>query len=425
MKLRSTEEILERREIRALTVVMVLRLLYSSFMAVGTLMVGKTDWEKAVATSIAGLVILSTIPFWMALRRRAWILPVGLSGLVLDLAVYTMMPIIWYNSVGGEAVLPAYIVKHPNVMALGYLLVIFHSAAGRSIYPLMATLGVTMVQLAFLWFASQDPRTIFSSDFVSHMTAETISLEFFWGNLLTYLASGGSLAYLAHSNRKVLNDAVNREMENDRLSRYFSPAVQKAIIEQSGDPFDQPGERKNVAVLFSDIRGFTSMSESQSPETVLRWLREYHSVMVEGIFRHGGTLDKFLGDGILAVFGAPAESSDDADRALRAATEMQMALKKWNLERLEKGLPEMRQGIGVHYGAATAGNVGVADRMEYTVIGDTVNVASRIQGLCKDLQRDTLVTGDLLQACAHPPSLQPAGRHMIRGREGSMEIFSL
>ncbi|MCB1169814.1 MAG: adenylate/guanylate cyclase domain-containing protein [Leptospiraceae bacterium] len=425
MQLKNTEELLVRREVRALITVMVLRVVYSTFMAVGTLLVGKSDWEKAAASSLAALVILSVWPFWMALRKRKWILGVGISGLLLDLGVYFMMPVIWYNSVGGSEVLPAYIVKHPNVMALGYLLVIFHSAAGRPLYPVLATMGVVALQSGYLLFAAADPRTVFSSDFVAHMTGSSISLEFMVSNLFTFLGCGMALAYLVRLNRRTLRDAVTKEVDNARLSRYFSPSVQTAILEQSADPFAEEGMRKDVAVLFSDLRGFTALSENQSPETVLQWLREYHSAMVEIIFRHGGTLDKFLGDGILAVFGAPSSQGDDADRALKAAVEMQLALKRWNLDRLQRALPEFQQGIGLHFGPATVGNVGVQERLEYTVIGDTVNVASRLQGMCKDLKKDTLISAALIQACQNPPALEAVGRHSIRGREGSLDIFTI
>lgn len=424
MKGQTTEEILQTREVRALMTVMVIRLVYSSFMAIGALLVGKSQWEQIVTLGMAAIVLLSAFPFYLALRKRRWIVAVGLAGLLLDLVVYAMLPFIWYNSVGGSSVLPAYIVKHPNVIALGYLVMVMHSAAGRPIYPLLATLVIAMLQAGYLYFASLDPRTVFSTDFVAHMTAESISLEFFFSNLLTFVASGMALTYMVGLNRRVLRDAVRKEMDNERLSRYFSPSVQKAILDQSGDPFDEKGKRKNVAVLFSDLRGFTALSENQAPETVLQWLRDYHRAMVEIIFRHGGTLDKFLGDGILAVFGAPAENEDDADRALMAAAEMQLALKRWNLERVQKGQPEFRQGIGLHFGPATVGNVGVEERLEYTVIGDTVNVASRLQGMCKELGRDTLVSASALQACRAAPELEKVGVHPIRGREGNLEIFS-
>ena len=424
MKYETTEKILTRREIGALTLVMILRLAYISIMAVLTVLVGKSDWEKIVVGTLAALVWISVIPFWLSLKRSRGVLLVGLIGLILDLAVYGTLPWIWYNSVGGSEILPAYIVKHPNVMALGYMLVIFHSAAGRPLYPVVATVAIASMKLFQFFYASLDPRTVFSNDYVAHMTEASISPEFFFGNLFTFVACGLSLAWIARVGRRNLRTAVGKQIESDRLSRYFSPDVQKAIIRQ-GDPFEEKGARRDVAVLFSDVRGFTAMSEKESPETVLEWLRDYHKAMVEIIFKYGGTLDKFLGDGILAVFGAPASHTDDADRALMAAGEMQVALKKWNEERRLRNLPLFHQGIGVHFGPATVGNVGVEERLEYTVIGDTVNVASRLQGLCKEIGQDTLVSGNLKEACRRSHSLEFAGSHGIRGREATLEVFAM
>ena len=422
MKLSTTEEILQRREIRALLVVLFLRILYSAGMWLGTMTVGKSDWEKWITSILALIVLCSAGPFWLALRRRKGILIAGLVGLVLDLAVYGMLPIIWYNSVGGASVVPAYMVKHPNVMALGYMLLIFHSAAGRPLYPLLATIGVAAIQTGLLYFASLDPRTQFSSDFVAHMTAASISMEFWSANLFTFLAAGVSLSWIVRTGQRTLRNAVEKQMENDRLSRYFSPAVQEAILEQSADPFAQRGERKTVAVLFSDLRAFTSMSEKLEPEKAIAWLREYHQSMVEIIFRHGGTLDKFLGDGILAVFGAPTEGRDDAKRAYLAALEVQKSRVALNRKRQERGDPPFRQGIGLHFGPAIVGNIGVAERLEYTIIGDTVNVASRLQGMTKELGQDTLLSGDLVRELES--GSVSLGLHTIRGREEPIEVFA-
>ena len=186
------------------------------------------------------------------------------------------------------------------------------------------------------------------------------------------------------------------------LSRYFSPAIREAVLNQqsqkAGDALSGDGERKTIAVLFSDLRGFTGMAESLSPEEATRWLREYHEIMVNILFEHGGTLDKFLGDGILATFGTPEPRGDEPARATRAALQMRAALHELNRRRAARRWPALRQGIGVHYGPAIVGNVGVPDRLEYTAIGDTVNLASRIEGLCKTFDADLLISESVLRA---------------------------
>ncbi|MEP6765731.1 MAG: adenylate/guanylate cyclase domain-containing protein, partial [Gemmatimonadaceae bacterium] len=140
------------------------------------------------------------------------------------------------------------------------------------------------------------------------------------------------------------------------------------------------GVRKPVAVLFSDIRGFTEVAESLPPDQMAAQLNEYFASMVECIFRHNGALDKFIGDAVMAYWGAPVAADDDADRAVRTALDMQENLRSLNSRWAAAGRPTLQVGIGIHFGDAFVGNIGSPRRLEYTLIGDTVNLANR---LCK------------------------------------------
>ena len=152
------------------------------------------------------------------------------------------------------------------------------------------------------------------------------------------------------------------------------------------------GETLDVTVMFCDIRGFTSLSETMSPEKIVSFLNEYFTGLEKCITAHGGIINKYIGDAVMALFGAPLQSSTHAKDAYLASIDMRAALKEMNLQFEKEGLPEIKFGIGLHSGPVLAGNIGAANRMEYTVIGDTVNTASRIEGLCKIYKKDLLIS---------------------------------
>ncbi|HVO29240.1 MAG TPA: adenylate/guanylate cyclase domain-containing protein [bacterium] len=204
----------------------------------------------------------------------------------------------------------------------------------------------------------------------------------------------------------------------ETFGRYVSPAVMNEVL--SGH-VALGGERREATILFCDIRGFTTLSEELPPEEVVRFLNRFLDAMVETVVEHGGTVDKFIGDAILATFGVPIAAEDDARRAVAAAKAMLRRLDALNAAR-GKG-PEIHIGIGLHTGPVVAGNVGSAKKMEYTVIGDTVNTASRIEGLTRTLGASLLASAETIARAGAAGT--DRGEFELKGKSKPVRIFEL
>jgi adenylate cyclase len=222
------------------------------------------------------------------------------------------------------------------------------------------------------------------------------------------------------------NAMVQGLKERDRLRETFGRYVTRQVADHlmKGN-LNLGGELVPVTVLFSDIRSFTSISERMEPPALLDFLNEYFSGMVESVMNHHGVVDKFIGDAIMAVFGAPVPQADDPLQAVKAALEMRTRLAKINENFKSRGLPEIRTGIGLHSGQVVAGNMGHVERMEYTVIGDTVNLASRLEGMTKELQCDVILSEDLYQQVEADVLAEPLQRIKVKGRDQDVMVYRL
>jgi adenylate cyclase len=194
---------------------------------------------------------------------------------------------------------------------------------------------------------------------------------------LEFLVAFSGIAAVAIENNRLAARVRRQALVRTNFERYFTPALAAQIAGATEAPAPG-GEKRRVVILFSDIRGFMPLAERMAPADVAALLSEYFTAMVDCVFRHGGTLDKFVGDALLAQWGAPVASDDDADRALQAALDMRHALATLNAEWRARGRPELAVGIGLNMGDVFAGNIGSPQRLEFTIIGDAVNVASRV-----------------------------------------------
>ena len=237
---------------------------------------------------------------------------------------------------------------------------------------------------------------------------------------LQFLIAFGGLAAMGIRNSNFAQRLQREAMVRSNFERYFAPNV-AAEIAQSQQAVKLGGDKRPVTVLFSDIRGFTSMSEAMSPENIAGLLSDYFTEMVDVIFHHGGTLDKFMGDAIMALWGAPIPHEDDSDKAVQAAIGMQRALAALNVKWASEGRPQIGVGIGLNYGEAFAGNIGSHLRLEYTVIGDVVNVASR---LCSNAKGgEILISDPLYQTTREKPAVEAMEPLSVKNRAQPVKVW--
>jgi len=240
------------------------------------------------------------------------------------------------------------------------------------------------------------------------------------------LPVGGALAfawlyYLVAAVSEYRRERRARELAVRLFGRFLNTEVVSQLIDRGETIESLSGKPCEISVLFSDIRGFTSLSEMRPPQEIVKLLNRYFERQTAVVFRHGGTLDKYIGDCIMAFWGAPLADPQHARRAVACALEMERTLLQFRTDLGAEG-EHFDVGIGVHTGPAVVGFIGAERKLDYTAIGDTVNLASRVEGLTKGIAR-TLVTADTRAACGDVFTFVPRGAYSVKGRAQPVEVF--
>lgn len=221
-----------------------------------------------------------------------------------------------------------------------------------------------------------------------------------------------------------LREAKKRQFLQDTLTRYVTRQVVDLILEHPEDII-LDGEEREATVLFCDIRGFTSFSEKMAPRELVRMLREYFSLMVDAVFSQQGTVDKFIGDCIMAIFGAPTPQSDHAERAVRTALAMRKAVEVFNSRRIQEGLEQIRIGVGINTGNVVVGNIGSEQRLDYTAIGDAVNLASRLEGINKQYGTSIVISESSALQLSDTIILRELDEVRVKGKRDPVKIYDV
>jgi adenylate cyclase len=290
--------------------------------------------------------------------------------------------------------------------------------------------------LAFLWVLRQPGVVTNPSDrpdatltLTAYLNPNYLSVLKYGYEVVIFLLISAGLALLVWRSRGLVAERAEAERARGNLARYFSP---KVVDELAGR--DEPlgrVRRQTVGVLFADLVGFTTLAEDMTPEEVMAMLRAFHGRMEDEVFRHGGCLEKFIGDALLATFGVPDVGARDATDALACARGMLAALAAWNHERAATGLAPLAMGVGLHHGQVVLGDIGSARSMAFATVGDTINVASRLQALTRDLGATLVASGALVTAvereavdAALLTGLGSRGAHTLRGRDTPIEVWA-
>ncbi|TGK23646.1 adenylate/guanylate cyclase domain-containing protein [Leptospira stimsonii] len=280
---------------------------------------------------------------------------------------------------------------------------------------------------SILWLAVSSGKLTYAQHWGEYVSGPAVLLEdIITGKPTLYFSFSIVIAMGIFRTVSMVRRIGIAEGQKTELSRYFSPKIVHEMMENPKTL--QSGNRQTVSILFLDIRNFTSMSENMDPKELSELLSEFRNIMMECVFENNGTLDKYIGDAVMATFGTPHPSPSaevDARNAVGCGVIMQKRLSEWNFQRKSEGKTPIAIGIGIHTGEVFAGNIGNDLHREYTVIGDAVNTASRIESLCKLLKKSFLISKETMELLGGKYTLNRMPRVKVKGKEEPIQVYEV
>lgn len=410
-----------------------------SLLALAFVVVVVAEWNKALVYSLSTLFVFfltGLLSYRLAIAGKRK-MPVGLILGIIDIGLLTVF-LLAPNPFADHTMPPALMLREGGfkflliIVCLGAL-----SLSVRYAVYLGAAAAISWT-LGVVWVATRPGAVVppvlrgersFDEMMQLYLDPNFVNILEQVINITLILIISGIIATVVSRARHLADAYTKAERARFNLARHFSPNVVD-VLAAADEPFG-PIRRQDLAVVFADIIGFTAYTEDHPAEQVFELLREFHRRMEGVVFEHGGTVDNYIGDCVMATFGLPSPAGDDAARALRTTRSMIAAVDDWNRERAAAGIEPVDIRVGCQFGPVVLGAIGSERNLSFAAVGDTCNVASRLQNLCRDLDADICVGATVIEATIASGDRETVaglvnhGPVSLRGRDALVDVWYL
>ncbi len=348
----------------------------------------------------------------------------GKAGMIIDILLMFFAAFSWYYTLSSPAPERAYITKNLITFICMFLILINGLSLNKK-YPIVAGAASVLLHISILTFAAMDSTTKFSNSLLDIIKPDTVILMMFMYRTIGIIAFTFLVAYMTDIYVKTVYLGAELENKNTQIGKYFPPAISHKLTKKSDSFFQPGGQSKEATILFADIRDLSAMNETYKSEDLFYIHTQYHNIFIETIFKNNGSIIKFTGDGIMAAFGIPDSSENDIFNAVQCGWEALIRIDDLNESLYHKKLIPIKVGIGIHFGPVTAGNIGTAERLEYAVIGDTVNITNRIESAAKLTGKNFLVSRIIYNSVQNSFNCEHAGKIAVKGQKEPIDLYNI